>query len=90
MLPDNTKVWATSGPATLKVTTVSETDTPHSYLLDTFTGAIQYNWFHLRVAPKQFSTLSDIKTQHLAKKIMTQMQTGTVIKLPAKYCDSLD
>ena len=85
-IPDDTEVWINSGEKPTRGRVTSHVDHPRSYLVETPTGIIRRNRFHLGIVPKQFSSAMEEDQQtSVPRKIMTRSQTGTEIRPPKKY-----
>lgn len=97
-IPDNTRVWieAENGPPT-PGRVVSTAETPRSYVVETSTGQLQRNRLQLRVdpssdgnydvnseMPESFGTRETDESTG-SHKILTRSQTGTEIRLPARF-----
>ena len=50
-IPDNTPVWITTEGGPVEGTVVSQADRPRSYVVETPTGRIERNRYHIRVKP---------------------------------------
>ena len=85
-LPDGQRVWITSGVTPVKGTITSSSSTaPRSYSVETDTGSVRRNRFHLNPSPDGQVPAAPGAEPH---KIMTRSQTGTVITPPARYRDN--
>lgn len=83
-IPDDSAVWISSGSTPVRGRIVSSTAAPRSYIVDTPTGPVRRNRFHLGVAPDPLPSSSDSE-EPSPRRIVTRSQTGTETRLPLRY-----
>ena len=92
VIPDGSEVWVKSGTSLIRGQVQGQLAAPRSYLVNTPSGTVRRNRFHLSGVPEETTQ----ETQQSASpepeptnKIMTRMRTGTEIRLPQRYRDSV-
>ena len=75
------RVWITLDVTPVKGTITSSLIAPRSYFVETDTGSVRRNRFHLNPSPDRQVPATPGAEPH---KIMTRSQTGTVITPPAR------
>lgn len=90
IIPDDTKVWVTSGPEPTPGRVTAQSSSPRSYLVDTPSGTVRRNRFHLSISPEESPVITNEGESSAPRKIMTRTQTGTEIRPPARYPDELN
>lgn len=90
IIPDDTKVWVTSGPTPTPGRVTTPSSSPRSYLVETPSGIVRRNRFHLNISPEGSPTEPNERESSPPRRIMTRTQTGTEIRPPARYRDGLD
>ena len=89
VISDGREVWVTTRSSTERERVLSQSRTPRSYIVETSSGTVHRNQFHLGVVPqKEYSDKSE-QEEPSVRNIMTRTQTGTVIKPPCEYRDQM-
>ena len=89
-IPDETDVCVTTGPNIVQGRVVSKSNATRSYLVETPSGTVRQNRYHLGVVPEKEHPYEGDQEEPPLRKIMTRTQTGTMIKPPSRYCDNAD
>ena len=87
-IPDDTEVWIHSGEKPIRERAASYLSSTRLYLVDTPTGTIHHNRFHLAVISEQSSWATEDQ-QPVPQKVLTCLQAGTEIQPPLRYPDKL-
>ena len=92
-IPNNTRVWVTTNGHPIAGRTITSSDTPRSYIVETPTGETRRNRIQLNVAPPAMtdhpSGDNRPETSHTTERqvrspIMTRTRTGTTIAPPER------
>ena len=81
-IPNNTAVFINTGGNVTSGRTVSMTDTPRSYIVDTPSGQIRRNRSHININPN--NTESDHNSTEQRSPIMTRSRSGANIHPPER------
>ena len=84
-ISDETDVWVTTGPNIVQGRVVSKSNAPRSYLMETPSGTVRRNRYHLGVVPDKEHSYEADQEEPPLRKIMTHTQTGTMIKPLSRY-----
>ena len=97
-LPDNTPVWVDGESSTVPCEVKKQASSPRSYIINTPSGTLRRNRFHLQVAPAncpgtdETSPNDSVESHDPLRRvtepprtIMTRSKTGTLIQPPPRY-----
>ena len=89
-LPENAKVWVTSEDRHVEGRVVQPATSPRSYLVETPSGIVRRNRWHLNVVPKNLESGTNEQSGNEAQpnRIVTRSQTGSSAKPPERLYSS--
>ena len=92
-IPDGSEVWVKSGTSPIRGQVQGQLAALRSYLVNTPYETVRRNRFHLSGVPEETTQeqtwQSASPEPEPANKIMIRMRTGTEIRLPQRYRDSV-